>query len=763
MTGESPPRTEDRQAPILSRREWIWASLALALQSALFLAPALLTSKVLLPADLLASYVPWAASEEVVPQNANLSDLLQQFYPYLEFFSTEIRRGHFPLWNPYVLCGAPFLANSVSAILFPVTWMVLLLPTEIFFEWSAFLKLFLAGLGIYAFSRSALHLRPLIAWCVAAVYSFSGYSVYFLGFPNTYVTALLPWCLLALDRGFLRSDVRSRWLFSLLVGAMLLAGHIESAVLALLFFMLYAAVLLLDSGPRQMHGPPLTAVRFLLPLLFHLVCGVILAAAGLLPFFDYLQESATWVSRTQETNPFHISLLRLPALWIPYFFGSPIFNPREATVGQMEQCIFLGAIPLLLAVYGMPRSCNRRAPAIVAGLLASFVITFGIWPFFQLFTSLPLLRQGNHIHAIQIFQFCAALLSGLGLQRWSGSEARLRILPAVFLMLHLGLLLWQWSLFARFPFLNFQSAVPWYGIITLLFALLFCATQFKPAWAPALLAALLPALGFLYGFYFNPAVSPHWLRQPGIAGGIERQARVAGIGDGTLLPNMSMSMHLRDLRGYESVVLSRTQFFFDRLTGKVNDPQHSIHQVDQSMARVLQQCGVQYLLSPAPLLVPGWSETARGGAFLYRTAHEVSRAQYFAGARAATTEQSLQALLSAQTAETLFLEAPGVQERPPAPAAVRLVEETPNRMRYAVAAGAPGYLLIRESYDKEWEARVDGKSARILHANFLFMALAVPQGDSVVELSYRPAGWLWGLALSLVALPLVLGGILRGR
>ncbi|MBI4457069.1 MAG: YfhO family protein [Acidobacteria bacterium] len=763
MMADAPAvETVSTRTVIFSRSEWILATIALAAQAALFLAPALFTSKVVLPVDLLASYVPWVTDSPAVPQNANLSDSLQQFYPYLCFFRDQVRSGHFPLWNPYVLCGTPFLANMVSAVLFPVSWLVLLLPPETFFEWSAFLKLFLAGLGIYILARKSLHVRPLTAWCTAVAYCFCGYNIYFLGFPNTYVTMLLPWCLLTLDRGFLDADVRSRWTFSLLISALLVAGHIESAVVAILFFLLYLVILVFDLGPRWLQVSPISVRHSLMPFLFHVAWAVSLAGAVVLPFIANVTGSATFASRTQAMNPFHISLLRLPAMWIPYFFGSPVFNPKNATVGQMEQCIFLGAIPLLLAFYGISRPLNARVPAVVAGLLLSFLITFGIWPIFQLFTSLPVLKQGNHIHAVQIFQFCAVLLLALGLERWRTSVRKFQAVPLVFLLVQLGLLLWQWFLFDRFPFLHFQSRVPWYGIITLVFLFLFCATQLRPRWAPALLAGLLPGFGFLYGFYFNPVVSPDLLRQRTLLNEMNPQARFAGVGDGTALPNMCMTIPLRDFRGYESVVLLRTQRFFDRLTGKVNDPQHSIHQVDQRVAEVLKQCGIEYLISPAPLMIPGWTEVRRSGTFLYRAAERVPRALFAAAARSSTAEESLNALLAGHTEDTLFLETQSVQKTGMASGGVHAVDEMPDHLHYEVHASGPGYLLIRETYDDGWGAHVNGGAVELIRANYLFMAVALPEGESVVDVRYRPWSWIVGLILSFLSLPVVVRGMAFG-
>jgi hypothetical protein len=42
-----------------------------------------------------------------------------QWYPWRAFAADSIRHGSLPLWNPYVLCGAPFLGNFQSALFYP--------------------------------------------------------------------------------------------------------------------------------------------------------------------------------------------------------------------------------------------------------------------------------------------------------------------------------------------------------------------------------------------------------------------------------------------------------------------------------------------------------------------------------------------------------------------------------------------------------------------------------------------------------------------
>ncbi len=75
-------------------------------------------------------------------------------------------------------------------------------------------------------------------------------------------------------------------------------------------------------------------------------------------------------------------------------------------------------------------------------------------------------------------------------------------------------------------------------------------------------------------------------------------------------------------------------------------------------------------------------------------------------------------------------------------------ETFPNRMRVAWHVGEGGMLRVLESWAPGWRARVNGQPAAIYRADFLFMAVPVPEGSVVVEFEYRPVTFLPGLAAS---------------
>ena len=72
----------------------------------------------------------------------------------------------------------------------------------------------------------------------------------------------------------------------------------------------------------------------------------------------------------------------------------------------------------------------------------------------------------------------------------------------------------------------------------------------------------------------------------------------------------------------------------------------------------------------------------------------------------------------------------------------------PNRIRVAWHVGEGGMLRILESWAPGWRATVNGKPAPIYRADFLFLAVPVPEGSVEVELEYRPATFPMGVAAS---------------
>ncbi|HET8646291.1 MAG TPA: YfhO family protein, partial [Vicinamibacteria bacterium] len=89
-----------------------------------------------------------------------------------------------------------------------------------------------------------------------------------------------------------------------------------------------------------------------------------------------------------------------------------------------------------------------------------------------------------------------------------------------------------------------------------------------------------------------------------------------------------------------------------------------------------------------------------------------------------------------------------------------VVHRTANRLD--LRAEGPGVLVLAESWDRGWRARLDGRPARLLRVNHAQLGMVLPAGTHRVQLRYRPRGFALALALS-AAGALALGALLLGR
>jgi uncharacterized membrane protein YfhO len=74
-----------------------------------------------------------------------------------------------------------------------------------------------------------------------------------------------------------------------------------------------------------------------------------------------------------------------------------------------------------------------------------------------------------------------------------------------------------------------------------------------------------------------------------------------------------------------------------------------------------------------------------------------------------------------------------------------------------------GYLILLDSYSKDWQVTVDAQPASLVRANALFRGVRLAPGRHVVEFAYRPRAFLWGAALTAVSFMVWLGLMVAPR
>src|ERR1700716_3146299 len=76
-------------------------------------------------------------------------------YAFREFGASILRAtGHFPLWNPYLFGGMPYIAAMHGDIFYPTFLLRMILPTDVAMTWGFIIHIFLAGLFTFGFLRA---------------------------------------------------------------------------------------------------------------------------------------------------------------------------------------------------------------------------------------------------------------------------------------------------------------------------------------------------------------------------------------------------------------------------------------------------------------------------------------------------------------------------------------------------------------------------------------------------------------------------------
>lgn len=224
-----------------------------------------------------------------------------------------LKEGCFPFWNPYQGLGQPFHANGLSAVLYPLNWLHLLLPPA-WWDLVYLLNWFLAALFLYAYLRRVGLDRLLALFAGAAVLT-SGYFQCYLALREVPGTAAwFPLLLYAVERTFQEPRWSGRhWVLALGIFCTITAGQPEVAFVSLFVVLVFALIRLLFQ--KEGRG------KILLALVPGSLAGLLLAAPMWLNFAAYAFTAYSLHLPEDKVGLAHFGYHTLTANIFPYFYG----------------------------------------------------------------------------------------------------------------------------------------------------------------------------------------------------------------------------------------------------------------------------------------------------------------------------------------------------------------------------------------------------------------------------------------------------------
>jgi hypothetical protein len=711
-------------------------------------------------------------------------DTTRPFFYWLPFGFGALRHGHLVLWNPHTYGGTPFFGAFGPALLYPLNWLHMVLPTAVGINVGVCLHVFLAGVFVYAWAAQR-RLHPGACLTAGLVFMFCGAHFLQIARGHLHCLTTLVWApliFLAIDAVV---DGRSRaWaLVGMAAVAMqILAGHVQYTFYTGIIAGAYALLRWWGAGRRLRHVPPLVAIY---------AGGAALAAVQLLTGLQTAIESHRTALTFEMAAFLGFPPENVVTLVLPGIFGDMVRTAYWGHGTLTEMSLFIGVAPFVLMLYGIVGGERRLRAFSLPIALVVLVLAFGDYtPLFRiLYDHVPGFAS---FRGTTKFIFLAALfftmLVAVGLDALWRSRGAPRWLAVTSLGVGSGLLalgasfawdcptggwrFWRPALQTRF----FEDAYQYLlleasasesvtactttggslliaGAVFAVVGLLLLGSRRRPAliWAVAAIGVVEVMAHARYTLpTFDPTPLPKWsaaLRQA-LA---ERDAGSARILSTDPYSYVAMGAGAFDLWGAEPAVPGRyarfvrltQQWHRDSLLGAPGMRRvvplfgmmrlRYLLQVEGEAVR-LQPTGLKEL--PRALLVPTWTVVTDGEALITRLG-----SPDFDPARAVLLESD-----------------PGLP-RPaddaPAEGDVRVVDHSTDVIELDVTTARPAILVVTDNYSASWKASPwDGASAstyRVVPANYTLRGIPLPAGRHHLRLEYRPTALAWGAWITAIA------------
>jgi hypothetical protein len=728
-------------------------------------------------------------------------DILSLVLPTYCFLGKGLAAGHIPAWNPTILSGMPFAADPQSGWMYaPAMLLFSALPCAAAIRWYIVLQPLLAGLAIYAFLRSEGLLRPAATLGGVALGLVIADSYISLSLA---LSATVAWTavLLAAASRMLGSRTwpgRLAWMLAAAAAWGQLAAAYLSTGLALgtsLLVLYLAARLVADwQKDRQKLARSAIAVGLLIPSVPLVNLAYLLPRLAYLPRttlafgYDGLRHfSAHLVGAHAPTVPIH----GLPPTWPLGFMHAP---------GS-----YLGAATLVL-VFGAFWSSRHRALAVAFGAYGLLLYVLALravdrWVGIH-FADAPgvdfYLHNPDRVRYGMVL--APAVLGAIGLAEWLRTDSWARRI----VMVLPGLVLWS-----LLPLLTgvteAYSILPLWGLTAAAAALgLAVRDRRLVALVPVFVAAELviagmqgqqrPFVGLARAHPISPSGAFRPVARPTIrVAAFTRPDPIArflaarrgrhiavnpeGQGRGAYIwyqqprywalerMNRSMLFGIEDVEGYNSVQPVR-YWAYVRVANRSRGV-YNMASFPRPSPSVLDLLDVRWVIGsadepPLPGMTPvlgyhGWE--------LYRRSDGLERASVVprwtvvgrpGDARTMAASPRFDSRAVAVLERTPFPRRP---DEPAPRASVRYRPLGSQSARIDVRTNRSSVLLVRNTYDVNWRATVDGRPVRILHADYVLQAVVVRPGHHVVLLSYDDPTVGWGLVGSAATVGVLLGAI----
>ena len=681
-------------------------------------------------------------------------DLAQQVLPWFQVQARAWSHGAVALWDPYVWAGQPLLGQAQPGAAYPLNWLLFALPLRHdglirwwALEWYFVVIRFMALAFCYLLCRDLGRSRTasLVAGCVFALGGYIGST----GWPQMVNGALwLPLVFLFLLRaGRGEQPLRNGVLSGAFLGIAWLSGHHQAPI----FLMLAAAgawlYFIFRGGRPDWRMARAAALAF--------VFAILTGALQILPAYEYGHLAKRWVGAPEAIS------------WnqpVPYSVHETYDLKPFSLLGTVFPHVhphsdpFVGAAALALALLGLAAGWrDQRARLLAAVGLGGLLYALGPHTVFQgfLYGLIPELDKARVVSAaIVVFEFAVAVLAALGLDVVGGEDASpwpRRVMWSAFGFGLFTLAVFQTIFFANKWSFTGEDNVMLTPFIALAFAaLVFAAPRgavSRNQCAVLMLLLVLLELGNNVGSVLTPRADAgrmKWLDQmrgnSDLAEFIKRDAPFprANVADDAFAENWG-ALHGVEMMGGSLASLTGNMQYIE--TWKLP-------------TRLLWGAG--YTIAAKPSSEGQLVFTGVSGMRVYRHAGVFPRAWAIHELVQAPNPEAGRRMIQEQLSDfrhlAYTLGGPPPLESCEGPEEVSLSERTTDRVRIHAKMSCQGMIVLSDVFFPGWHADIDGHPAPVYEVNEAMRGVAVPRGEHIITMRYRPSSALAGGLLSLIGI-----------
>ncbi|NUM55061.1 MAG: YfhO family protein [Candidatus Hydrogenedentes bacterium] len=732
-----------------------------------------LRGEILLPIDNLYEVPPWFAHRPADPgyENPTAAEATVAAAAWYSLTDAAFDRGEVPLWNPYQFTGAPLLGDMQTAVFYPPRLLFRLVgDTYVAMTVYFLLRLWLCGFNAFIAAR-ILGLRVPFANLYSILFMLAGYNLHWTFYPPPDVMAWLP-LLFAGVESILIGRYRTGVALTVVSATMgILAAHPSTLLLGCIGILLYALLRLATSRPTLRHIA-LSASSALVAF----VMAFALAAVQVLPFAEYLPHAArlTNMAGSRPLESYRYSIFDLLCLWGGRMRGTG----WDQNLWGTNPHTYIGMLYLGMTAWVCLSLLTRRPIAdplfrlrTRVLLVVSFICFYCAteFPLAPIVHALPVIRESRPAYFLAFPTLALPLCAVVALQAWIDARPSTRDLrtPAISIAV-LGLLIGAIAVSA--PYLSLEYAtiisegadlgtytVTQYGIAVALAcaAFLLLAQCVRHPNRTGTVAGALCVLAILDQAQAMRGVIPSNPRSymaprtqvTEFLRAIPPPCRVRFDPCGARSGYPAL-YSIEEYGGYDAIFPIRFKRFYD-----------SLDFTPGSTADALLSCDYTLFAQGQPLPAAYRPVFEAEGTIVAERTDPIPRARLVdAVVVFPSTEAMFDAMKqpdfnprgTAYTDSATDFDLPELDDTPTGEA---VIEEWRSQLvRIRAHAQKECALVLADAYFPGWEATVDGAPATIFPAYHLFRGVHVPQGEHIIEFTYRPASFRYGLFISFVAL-----------